>query len=290
MKAPCNLLLALILSVCCCTTALAGQYVRVSPDLELYYEEAGNGRPLIFVTGWTGTGEFFAPHQISHFSKKYRVLAYDPRSHGRSSKTLEGHTYLQHGKDLRAFMEALKLKDAIVVGWSWGCHDVYGYFRAYGTDNISAFVCIDQTPRSVPAQKGDWAEFGDAAEVGGFINGVAYDRRALMNEFIPTMMQRKMTPDEIAWALDQTQKTPNYVAVLLGADGSFGDYTEEAKKIDGKIPVLNILGEAHADSAKAWLAKNAPHSETFVLGNHMMFREYPEKFNAALDAFLAKLK
>ena len=230
MKAPCNLLLALILSVCYCTTALAGQYVRVSPDLELYYEEAGNGRPLIFVTGWTGTGEFFAP-QISHFSKKYRVLAYDPRSHGRSSKTLEGHTYLQHGKDLRAFMEALKLKDAIVVGWSFGCHDVYGYFRTYGTDSISAFVCIDQTPRSVPAQKGDWAEFGDAAEVGGFINGVAYDRRALMNGFIPTMMQRKMTPDEIAWALDQTQKTPNYVAVLLGADGSFADYTEEAKKM-----------------------------------------------------------
>jgi pimeloyl-ACP methyl ester carboxylesterase len=242
------------------------------------------------VTGWTGTGDVFAPYQISNFSKKYRVLAYDSRSHGRSSKTMEGHTYLQHGHDLRAFIDALKLKDVIVVGWSWGCHDVYGYFRAYATDNIRAFVCIDQTPRSVPMQKGDWAEFADATEVGGFINAVAHDRRALMNEFIPTMMQRQMTPDEIAWAMDQSQKTPNYVAVLLGADGSFGDYTEEAKKIDGKIPVLNFLSEAHADSAKAWLSRNAPHSETFVLGNHMMFREYPDKFNAALDAFLTKLE
>ena len=290
MKTRWNFLLALVLWIFYGTTAFAGQYVRVSPDLELYYEEAGNGRPLIFVTGWTGTGEFFAQYQIPRFSKKYRVLAYDPRSHGRSSKTLEGHTYLQHGKDLRAFIEALKLKDVIVVGWSWGCHDVYGYFRTYGIDNISAFVCIDQPPRSVPAQKGDWAEFGDAAEVGGFLNGVAYDRRALMNEFTPTMMQRKMTQDEIAWVQDQTQKTPNYVAVLLGADGSFADYTEEAKKIDGKIPVLNFLSEAHADAAKAWLTKNAPHSETFVLGNHMMFREYPDKFNAALDAFLTKVK
>lgn len=290
MKTRWNFLLALVLSILYGATAFAGQYVRVSPDLELYYEEAGNGRPLIFVTGWTGTGEFFVQYQIPRFSKKYRVLAYDPRSHGRSSKTLEGHTYLQHGKDLHAFIEALKLKDVIVVGWSWGCHDVYGYFRAYGIDNISAFVCIDQTPRSVPAQKGDWAEFGDAAEVGGFINGVAYDRRALMNEFTPTMMQRKMTQDEIAWVQDQTQKTPNYVAVLLGADGSFADYTEEARKIDGKIPVLNFLSEAHADAAKAWLTKNAPHSETFVLGNHMMFREYPDKFNAALEAFLTKLK
>jgi non-heme chloroperoxidase len=288
MKTRWSFLLGLALSISCWTAAFAGQYVRVSPDLELYYEEAGTGRPLIFVTGWTGTGEFFAPYQISHFSKRYRVLAYDPRSQGRSSLTLEGHTYVQHGKDLRAFMDALKLKDAVLVGWSAGCYDVYGYFRTYGTDNISAFVCIDEMPRRVAAQKGDWADFSDASEVGGILKGVAYDRRGLMNKFIPTMMQRKMTEDEIAWVLDQTQRTPNYVAVLLQVDESFDDYTDEARKIDGKIPVLNVLSEAKADAAKAWLAKNAPHSETFVLGNHMMFREYPDKFNAALDAFLAK--
>ena len=68
-------------------------------------------------------------------------------------------------------------------------------------------------------------------------------------------MQRKMTPDEVAWALDQTQKTPNFVAVLLAADGLFADYTDEAKKIDGKIPVLNVLSEAHADAGKVWLAR-----------------------------------
>jgi hypothetical protein len=33
------------------SSASAGQYVRVSPDLELYYEEAGSGTPLIFIPG-----------------------------------------------------------------------------------------------------------------------------------------------------------------------------------------------------------------------------------------------
>ena len=70
---------------------------------------------------------------------------------------------------------------------------------------------------------------------------------------VPTMMQRKMTADEIAWAVDQTQKTPDYVAVLLQVDSIFADYTEEAKKIDGKIPVLYFLSEENADSGKAWL-------------------------------------
>jgi non-heme chloroperoxidase len=288
MKSHWKISVALALSMPYWTTALAGQYVRVSPDLELYYEEAGSGRPLIFVPGWTGTEEFFAPYQISHFSQKYHVFAYDPRGQGRSSKTLEGNTYLQHGRDLHAFMEALKLKDAAVVGWSNGCGDAYNYFRTYGTENVSAFVCIDQTPRQISTQKGDWANFHDAGEVGGFINAVAHNRRGLVSAFIPTMMQRNMTPDEVAWALDQTEKTPDFVAVLLAVDGVFADYTEEAKKIDGKMPVLNVLSEANGDPGKAWLAKNAPHSETFVLGNHMMLREYPEKFNAALDAFLDK--
>jgi non-heme chloroperoxidase len=290
MKTCGKILVGLTLSMLYGVNAFAGNYIRVSPDLELYYDEAGSGRPLIFITGWSGTNEFFIPYQLSHFSAKYHVIAYDPRSQGRSTVTLEGNTYAQHGQDLRAFMESLKLKNAAVVGWSNGCEDIYSYFRIYGTDNISAFTCIDETPRQIATQKGDWADFANATEVGGFIIATESDRRALVNQFAPTMMQRKMTADEIAWTLDQVEKTPNFVSVLLAADGPFADYTEEAKKIDGKIPVLNILSEAQAGTAKAWLAKNAPHSETFVLGNHMMFREYPDKFNGALDAFLAKLE
>jgi non-heme chloroperoxidase len=122
MKTHWKVSIALALLMSSGTTGFAGQYVRVSADLELYYDE-------IFVTGWTGTNESFIPYQLSHFSQKYHVIAYDPRSHGRSSKTLQGNTYAQHGQDLHAFMDALKLKDAVVVGWSYGCEDVYGYFR-----------------------------------------------------------------------------------------------------------------------------------------------------------------
>lgn len=187
MRKTYNPLLIIIFFICCWTTASAGQYVQVSPDLEIYYEEAGTGRPLIFVTGWTGTNEFFTQDQFPYFSKKYRVLAYDPRGQGRSSKTLEGHTYIQHGKDLRAFLDALKLKDPVIVGWSNGCTEVYGYFRTYGVDGIKAFVCIDESPKQLRGQKDEWGAFANGNEVGGFINGTAYDRTALMKGFLPTM-------------------------------------------------------------------------------------------------------
>ena len=181
-----------------------GKYVRVSPELELYYEEFGTGKPLIFVTGWTGTNQFFVPHQTSHFSQKYHVLAYDPRSQGRSTKTLEGNTYLQHGKDLRAFIEALKLKNVNVVGWSAGCNDVYAYFRTYGTDNISSFACIDEMPRQIAAEKGDWADYdyGDTKGIAEWFNALIGGRREVISGFAASMMQRKMTPGEVGWVVD----------------------------------------------------------------------------------------
>jgi pimeloyl-ACP methyl ester carboxylesterase len=65
---------------------------------------------------------------------------------------------------------------------------------------------------------------------------------------------------------------------------------QHPKMINGKIPVLNVVSEEKAEAAKAWLAKNAVQSEMVVLGNHMMFREFPDVFNAAVEAFLAKSK
>ncbi len=266
----------------------AGEYVRVSPDLEIYYVEAGTGRPLILIPGWCGTTEVFMQYQIPHFSKKYRVISFDPRSHGRSTRTLENNNYIQHGKDLRAFMEALELKDVILAGWSSGSNDIYAYLRMFGTDNIKACIFIDQTPKPLVTQEGDWGWF-EISEARDFINGIVYDQRGLVTAFLPTLMKREMTQDELDWAVDQLLKTPTSVAALLATDSLFGDYTQEARAIDGKIPVLNILNEDWAEAAQKWLAENAPASETFVLGKHAMLWEFPNEFNAALDEFLAKI-
>jgi pimeloyl-ACP methyl ester carboxylesterase len=264
-----------------------GKYVQVSPDLELYYEEAGMGQPIIFVPGWAGTTEFYA-HQMPHFCQRYHALTYDPRSQGRSSKTLENNHYIQHGKDLKAFIDALDLKDVILVSLSAGCYDVYAYFRAYGTDNVRASIFTDEPPRPIAAQKGDWADFADMAEAGSFMNAVIHDLRGLIPNLVGPMMIREMRQDELDWASDQLLKTPNYAAALLIADFLFSDYTAEARTIDGEIDVLNVVAEDQAEAAKAWLAVNAPHSEVVALGKHLMLLEFPDQFNAAVEAFLER--
>jgi non-heme chloroperoxidase len=62
----------------------------------------------VFIPGWTGATKVFE-RQFKHFegSSRFRAIAYDPRGQGLSSKTLDGHTYQQHGRDLAAFIEKL---------------------------------------------------------------------------------------------------------------------------------------------------------------------------------------
>ena len=268
------------------------EYIRVSPDLELFYVDQGTGTPMIFIPGWCSTTEVFEKYQIPHFSENYRTISYDPRSHGRSSKTLENNHYIQRGKDLGAFMDALDLKDFILVGHSAGCLDIYAYVREFGTNNLKSIIFIDYMPKPIAADKGDWAEFSDAMEVGEFVNATIQDFRGLMTAFASSLMNRDLTEDELKWLMDQWLKTPTYAAALTLVDAAFSDYTAEAQKINGKIPVLNLVSdwyEGWAESAQAWLTRNAPNSEVYVLGKHLMFLESPEEFNEAVDSFLRKL-
>jgi peptidoglycan hydrolase-like protein with peptidoglycan-binding domain/pimeloyl-ACP methyl ester carboxylesterase len=264
--------------------AQAGEYIAIGDTVELYYEEAGEGPPIVFIPGWTMTTEVFE-RQLEHFSKGYRAIAFDPRGQGRSSKTLEGHTYAQHARDLKAFMDALGLEDVVLVSWSWGVMEHLAYLREFGTDNIVATVFIDGAPKSATEHEGDWGD-GSLQEVVYYPRTAIYDRHRLNREFAQWMLEDTGNPDVLAWINDQSLKTPNYVAGLLGYDAMFSDYTAELMSLDGTMPVLQVLREEWSRTATAWIKKNTPEAEVFVLGKHMMFWERADAFNRRLEKFL----
>ncbi len=265
------------------------QYVRVSPELELYFIEAGSGTPIIFIPGWIGTSSFYEK-QVTYFSKSYRAFSYDPRSQGRSSKTLEGNNYIQHGADLKAFMDTLHLKDVILVGHSAGCLDIYAYVRAFGIHNLKALVFVDNSPKTVSEQKGDWVWYNSFSEMRESYTGISYDRLNFTQEFLKTLFTKPLKEDELNWFTDELLKSPTYVALLQDYDANMSDFTKEAQFIDGKIPVLNVLADrpGWTEYAKEWLNKNAPHSKIEAFGLHFMCWEFADKFNSTVDEFLTK--
>ena len=89
-------------------------------DAEIYYEIHGDGDlPLILIHGIGGNLNTFKA-QIDYFSDKHKVIAYDVRGHGKSSKPRGDYSFQVFSDDLYAFMQGLKINKAIVVGHSMG--------------------------------------------------------------------------------------------------------------------------------------------------------------------------
>jgi pimeloyl-ACP methyl ester carboxylesterase len=274
--------------------AAAGQYAKVSDDLELYYEDIGQGQPLLLVPGWTASGVVFSK-QIEHFSKNYRVITFDPRSQGLSTRTLEHNNYAQHGRDLAAFIDKLGLKRVVLVGWSAACFDAYSYVRQVGIDNLAAFVCIDMPPRGMSPDPGDWATPFSATEQGlgdlrKHMDTIANNRGGLAQGMAKAMNARPLSAEETGWFVRQSMLSPTYAVLLLRADMMLSDYRAEAKQIDGKLPVLNVISEPNVAKAMPWIKANTPNSATFTIKRHMSFWSEPDSFNAGLEEFLAKVK
>ena len=269
-------------------TATRRRYVAVAPGVELYVEETGAGRPLVFIPGWTMTTEVFA-RQVPHFTDRYRVVTYDPRGQGRSTTTLSGNSYPQHGADLASLIDQLSLDDAVLAPWSYGCLKVWQLVRDRGIDNLAGIVFVDLSPKCYQPDPEMWGE-GDGQYVVDFQRAMVDEHRAATRAFCASMWQGTPPNDELDWVADQSMMTEQFVALLLAADGVTRDYSAEAETIDGDVPVMHVVCEAKGDLARAWLKEHAPSSRCEVLGEHFMFWEFADLFNALVDNFLSANK
>ena len=90
------------------------------PNIELYYERAGEGPPLLFISG-TGGDLRVKPNVFDGpFPKSFDLLAYDQRGLGRSAKPDVDYTMADYADDAAALMDSLGWASAKVVGVSFG--------------------------------------------------------------------------------------------------------------------------------------------------------------------------
>lgn len=86
---------------------------------EIYYEEAGSGHPVIFVSGLGGVARSWQP-QVAAFSARYRVITYDQRGTGASDKIQRKFSVGQMAEEVTGLMDVLGIERAHIVGMSTG--------------------------------------------------------------------------------------------------------------------------------------------------------------------------
>ena len=270
---------------------LESKYVSVAPGVELHFWEKGEGTPLVFIPGLTFSGEIFKA-QVEHFAADYRVIAIDPRGQGYSSKTMDGNDYLTHGQDLAALIDTLDLKDAVLIGWSTGNLDTWSYIQQFGKDKLRGVVTIDMSPLPLSPDPTWWTEgtIEELSAVASQLLRTPEGSRAFFSEYATDIMvQHKMEPEELEYLLDISGRTPYWICKALFCDAIFSNFLDTAKDVGATMPSLMFIAEHWQDVAKPFVEAQLPGYETYVMGGHLMFYEYPEKWNSVLEGFLQKL-
>lgn len=86
---------------------------------DIYYQEAGEGQPLVFLHGMSSCGEAWF-QQFEAFAERYRVIAYDSVNHGHSSNSPRDEPEPDRADELEGFLAGLGIERPVLAGNSMG--------------------------------------------------------------------------------------------------------------------------------------------------------------------------
>lgn len=133
-----------------------------SADIELHYEDHGTGQPVVLIHGYPLDGNSWERQSRELVAAGYRVITYDRRGFGGSSKAGTGYDYDTFAADLNTVLETLDLRDVILVGFSMGTGELARYVHRYGTARVAKLAFLaslepflvrrDDNPEGVPQE------------------------------------------------------------------------------------------------------------------------------------------
>lgn len=269
--------------------------------LELNYLEAGRGRPLVLVPGWSQTARGFV-HQLEGLGQHYRVLAVDLRGHGDSPRPPHGYRVARLAQDLHAFLVRHDLDKVALAGHSMGAAVIWSYLEQFGAARLSHLVFIDQAPLVTNG----YALSGDALLEAGCAftpetlhataRALVADRAAVLAQLRGAFFSSAVSDAVFAEVAAESAKIPAACAARLLIDHGSQDWRDVIRHVLPALglPVL-VFGGALATlfppQAAAWIARQLPAARLVVFGadeggSHFLFRENPARFNAEVVSFL----
>jgi len=257
-------------------------FFKTSDGIWIHYLEAGSGRPILFIPGWTMPAWIWE-NQIEEFSNRYHVVAVDPRSQGESDRPNFGHLPETRARDYKELVDHLGLKRPVLVGWSMACGELMEYAEQFGTDNVSGFVMVDGVFYDKPRPD-------KFATTSVWLNQLQQDRRKNTDDFVRSMFKKPQEEDYLQRVINASMQVPaDTAAVLMYNMIAANDFSGDFARLNR--PVLftyQPTAQQTADYLKAKLGDKV-RLERFDVDGHALFVDNPEKFNHLLEEFLQSL-
>jgi pimeloyl-ACP methyl ester carboxylesterase len=267
-----------------------------STAIELYYEDHGSGSPVVLIHGWPLSGASWEKQTTALLDAGHRVIRYDRRGFGRSSKPAVGYDYDTFAADLDQLLRTLDLTAVALVGFSMGSGEVTRYIGKYGTARVRRAVLIGTLgPYLVKAA--DNPEGVDAKVFADIKAAIRKDRPAFLMEFLKNFYNYDVTGGTL---VSERVLEDNWnVAVGASAIGTVAcvdcwieDFRADIPKND--VPTLILHGDADrilppdaTSRRQARMIKNVTSVE-LPGGPHGVLWTHADRINSELVSFLSR--
>lgn len=216
-----------------------------SANIELYYEDHGSGKPVVFIHGYPLSGASWEKQVPRLLSAGYRAITYDRRGFGKSSQPTEGYNYDTFAEDLHKLITHLKLQEFTLVGFSMGGGEIARYFGKYGSTGASKAVIIGGVPPFL-LKTADNPEGVDGSVFEGIKKAVAGDRYAFFTEFFKNfyntdLLLGKGVSEEAVRASWNLAADASATASLACVSTWVEDFRHDLARVD--VPALVIHGD-----------------------------------------------
>jgi non-heme chloroperoxidase len=265
-----------------------------SNAIDLYYEDFGSGSPVVLIHGWPLSGASWEKQTAALLAAGHRVIRYDRRGFGRSSKPSIGYDYNTFAADLNAVLTTLDLQKVDLVGFSMGTGEVTRYMGNYGTDRVRKATLIG-TLGPYLVKTDDNPEGVDRSVFEGIKAAIKADRPAFLLEFLHNFYNYDVTGGKL---VSERVVEDNWnVAVQASATGTLHcvdawieDFRDDLAKND--VPTLILHGDADRilppDATSRRQARMIKDVKLVELsgGSHGVLWTHADQINAELVSFL----
>jgi pimeloyl-ACP methyl ester esterase len=268
-------------------------FIKTPSGVEIHYESNGEGRPIVFIHGWSMSGRVWK-YQAEALSSSYRVIVMDLRGHGESSAGPCSYTLEDFASDTAELFEQLDLRNAVLTGWSMGAEVALKSFPIL-KERLAALVLVSGTPRFTASD--DYPHGLPAVEARGMSIRLKRNYTKTMGEFFQDMFAEGELSGEsyqrIARDIVMGGKLPERGTALATLDRLISsDLRPLLPEID--VPVLLVHGSEDTitlPGASWFMAGYIPNVVLEIMDGtgHAPFLSRPGDFNSRLCSFLERI-
>jgi len=152
-------------------------------DIRLHYEDHGSGAPVVLVHGYLADGRSWEKQEAALLAAGHRVISYDRRGGGASSRPALGYDYDTLATDLHVLLEVLDLRDTVLVGCCSGTGEVTRYLGSFGPRRVRGAALLAPLPPWLPRSEAN-PDGADPSAIDSFVAELAVDRPAAIKTYL----------------------------------------------------------------------------------------------------------